>query len=54
MVMGGDSFSEDHGFKSQHRKLDEYFLYCFGVKIVLFVCSKDKNKQKDAGKDPFR
>ena len=35
MVMGGDSCSEGHGFKSQHCILDRHLSHYFVVKIVL-------------------
>ena len=37
MVMGGDSCSEGHGFKSQHHILDVHFSHIFVVKIVMIV-----------------
>ena len=45
VVKGGDSWSEGHGFKSQHRILDGHFSHMFVVKIVMFVW-KDENKWK--------
>ena len=43
--MGGDSWSEGRGFKSQHHILDGLFhIYLLG-KIVMFIW-KDEDKQK--------
>ena len=36
-VMGGDSWSEGHGFESHHQILDGNFSHLFVVKIVTFV-----------------
>ena len=54
VVMGGYSCSEGHGFKSQHRMLDGHFSNWFVDKIVMFVCTADENKQKEAGDGPFK
>ena len=40
MVMGGDSCSKGHEFKSRQ---EGHFSHLFAVKIVMCVC-KDKNK----------
>ena len=39
VVMGGDSCSEGHGFKTQRRILDGYniFSHIFVVRIIMFV-----------------
>ena len=37
MVMGGDSCSKGHEFKTRHRILDGHFSHLFVVKIVTFV-----------------
>ena len=37
VVMGGDSFAEGCGFKSQRHILDGHFSHIFNVKIVMFV-----------------
>ena len=38
VVMGGDSRSECHGFKSQHLILDGHFSHIFVVKfVIMFV-----------------
>ena len=50
VVMGGNSCSESHGFKSQHHILDGHFSHIFVVKNVMFVW-KD---EKEAGDGPFR
>ena len=42
---GRSSWSEGHGFKSQHHILDGHFSHILVVKIVMFVC-KDENKWK--------
>ena len=36
VVMGGDSYSEDHGFESQHCLLDGHFSPLFVVLIEIF------------------
>ena len=50
VVMGGDSCSDGRGFEFKHIIRDGHW---FVVKIVLFVCRKDENKQKEAGEGPF-
>ena len=37
VVMGGESYTEGHGFESQHRILKGHFSHLFAVKIVMFV-----------------
>ena len=39
MVMGGDSFSEGHGFESQHHILDGHFLIGIGFSLFGFLFS---------------
>ena len=47
MVMGGDSYSADRRFKSQHRILDGHISHIFVVKIVfMFVCKRPKLEDK--------
>ena len=36
VVMGGDSYTEGHGFKSQHCSLDGHFSPLFVVLIEMF------------------
>ena len=45
MVVGEDSCSEGHGFKSQDNILDGHFSHIFVLKSVTFV-GKDEHKQK--------
>ena len=45
VVNGGDSWSEGHGFESQHHVLDGHFSHLFVVKIVIFV-GKDKKLKR--------
>ena len=49
VVMGGDSCSEGHEFKSQHHILDGHL---FVVRVVMFVW-KGKNKRKRGRRWPF-
>ena len=37
MVMGGDSYTDGHGFESQNRLLDVHFSHIFVPNIVIFV-----------------
>ena len=44
MVMGGDSCSKGHGFKSQHYILDRHFSNLFVVKIVMMFFEKTEKR----------
>ena len=47
MVLGGDTRSEGHGFKSHHHILDGNFSHKLVVKIVMFVL------EREAGNGPI-
>ena len=54
VVMGRDSRSKGHGFKSQHRILDGHFFTCICCKNCNDVCLKRwKINKKEAGVGPF-
>ena len=53
VVMGIDSHSEGHGFKSRHRILDGHFSHVFVVKIVMFVGKDQKWRRKRGRVGPF-
>ena len=42
VVMGGDSWSEVHGFESEHRILDGLFLHWLLVKLHWYLFEKDQ------------
>ena len=52
--MGGDSRSEGHGFKSQHRILDGIFSHIFVVTICNVCLKRPKINEKEAGVGPFK
>ena len=52
MVMGGDSCSEGHGFKSKHNILDGHLSHLFVGKIV--TLEKTTINEKEAGYVPFK
>ena len=49
VVMGDDSRSKGHGFKSRRHILDWYFSHWFVVKIIFFVWIRPKINEKEAG-----
>ena len=49
MVMVGESCSEGRGFESLWLILDGHLSHRYVVKVVMFVCRKDDNKQKRLG-----
>ena len=50
--MGGDSWSDGRGFKSQHWMLDGHFSQIFVIKIEMYVW-KDRNNWKRGRDSPF-
>ena len=53
VVMGGDSRSKGHGFKSRHRIVDGHFSHIFVVKICNVCLKRPKINEKDAGVGQF-
>ena len=53
VVMGRDSCSEGHGFKSLHRILDGHFFTYYCCKNCNVCLKRPKINEKEAGVGPF-
>ena len=53
VVMGSDSHSKGHGFKSQHHILDGHFFTYYCCKNCDVCLKRPKINEKEAGVGPF-